>query len=679
MSKEAAALLAQFFMFRIKVISLLLLVTTVLSAQTMLGGAGMSSSGKKYDPFDNNVRVWTIDPRYGTADTIVIDTAIRNHQDRRPEMDYSIANAWNGNMGSPLQSKIFFDRYYDQFTHKLRAKSDNMFADAYEAYTILPEDVRFYDSKQPFSQLAYRTAFPTHQEEDYLKALLTVNANKYVSFGGLCNFIYGRGQYRNQSSNMVNGGFWARYTGKPYELNAAAMFNSYKNLENGGISDLNYILGGSGIDAQSLPVNMNGAQSKYHDYCFLLNHRYRIGKYVLDTISDDSVHAYYQPIVVIAHGFRAEETKRHYFENTVPASMNYANNFYSDEMTHDSTAYWTITNTLSATLDESFNKKAKFGLSAFIEYEVRHYGVGYACKVDTATKFTETLHNLCAGAIWSKNQGKYIKYNFNGKVYFFGERIGNFDVNGDVKGIIPFKSKKDSAEIGNMDISAGASFSRTSPYHLYYNYYSNHFCWENNEFINPLTLDVHGRVNVNVAGQEISVGVGFRNLTNYIYLNDAAMPAQVDGNVQVLSVDAMLNLKAWLFHLDTKAVYQLTSNKEALPLPDLALYTNFYFMHQFWKKVLTLQIGVSLAYHTEYYANVYVPALGQFRTQHEQLIGNYPDMNVYATLHVKTIRFFLQYAHLNNGLFGGNNCMSMTGYPINPGTFQMGLSWNFWN
>jgi len=667
-------------MFRIKVILPLLLVASMLSAQTMLGGgAGTSSTGKKYDPFDNNVRVWKIDTRYGTADTIVVDTTIRNHQDNRPEMNYSIANAWNGNMGSPLQSKIFFDRYYDQTYHKLRAKSDNMFAEAYEAYTILPEDVKYYDTKQPFAQLAYRTAFPTHQEEDYLRSLITLNANKYLSFGGLCDFIYGRGQYQYQSSNMVNGGIWARYTGKPYELNAAIMFNYYKNRENGGVSDLNYILNGSGIQASSMPVKMSGAESKYRDYCYLLNHRYRIGKYMIDTISDDSVHAYYQPIVVIAHQFRAEDVKRHYFESNIPGSMGYEYNNYSNDMTHDSTAYWTITNTISATLDETFNKKAKFGLSAFLEYEARHFGVGYACKTDTATKIDETLHNLCAGAIWSKNQGKYIKYNFNGKVYFYGERIGNFDVNGDLKGMIPFRSKKDTVDKGNMDISAGASFSRTSPYHLYYNYYSNHYCWENNEFSNPLTLDVHGRINVHVAEQEISVGVGFRNLTDYIYLNDNAMPTQVDGNVQVLSIDAMLNLKAWLFHLDTKAVYQLSSNKEALPLPDVALYTNFYFMHQFFKKVLTLQIGVSLAYHTEYYANVYVPALGQFRTQHEQLIGNYPDMNVYVTFHAKTIRFFVQYAHLNNGLFGGNNCMTMPGYPINPGTFQMGLSWNFWN
>lgn len=652
--------------------------TECLWAQfSSLGVATTDAGKKKYDPFDNSVRVWTIDTRYGTADTCVVDTAIQNHHDNRPDNNYSIANSSNGNLGSPIESKIYFDRFYNR-DNRLRAKSDNMFARAYEPYTILPEEMKYYDSRHPFAQLAYRTAFPVNREEDYVRALLSLNANKFINFGGLCNFIYGRGQYQYQSSNMVNGGFWFRYTGKPYEMNISVMFNSYKNRENGGIADNSYILDRSGVSAENMPVRMQSAQSKYRDFCYLLNHRYRVGRYVEDSISPDSTHVYYQPIVVFAHAFRAEDVRRHYIETSVPSGL-YDNNFYSDRATHDSTAYWTITNTISATLDESFNKKAKFGLSAFVEYEVRHYGVGYRSPTDTVTTRRATLHNLCVGAIWSKNQGKYIRYNVNGKVYVVGERIGNFDVNGDLRGMIPFRTKRDTASRGGLEISVGASFARSKPYYLYYGYESNHYQWDNPDLRNPLTLDIHGRVKVQVAGQKIGVGVNFHNVTNFTYLNDQAMPAQTPGSVQVLAIDADLRLKAWLFHLDAKAVYQISGNRDVLPLPDLALYGNFYFMHTFFKKVFTLQVGIDLRYHTAYYANVYVPALGQFRTQHDMLIGNYPDMSVYITFHAKTIRFFVEYAHFNNGLFGGRNSLSMPGYPINPGTFQMGLSWNFWN
>lgn len=647
-----------------------------LSGQFPEGGS-FSPTAKKYDPFANDVKTWKIDGRYGVADTLEIDSVVRSHQDNRPDNNYSIANSWNGNLGSPMESKVFFDRYYDS-RHLLRHKSENMFSSAYDAYTILPEDMQYYDSHHPFAQLAYRTAFPINREEDYVKALFTMNANKFISLGGLCNFIYGRGQYKNQSSNMVNGGFFFRYTGKPYELNLSVMFNDYKNRENGGIEDNSYILAARDIEAINMPVNFEGAQSKYRDYCYHLNHRYRIGRYMEDSITADSSHVYYQPIVVLAHQFRAEDVKRHYYESVMPQDF-YENCYYSETATHDSTAYWTITNTISATLDESFNKKAKFGLSAFVEYEVRHFGVGYKGSEDTATVLKKTLHNLCVGAIWSKTQGKFIKYNFNGKVYLAGERTGNFDVNGDLKGIIPFKIKRDSVNKNGLEVSAGASFSRTSPDWLYYNYYSNHFVWDNPDLKNPLTLDIRGRVGLTVAEQELEFGVNFRNVTDYTYLNEFAMPSQYDGNIQVLAIDAKLNLKAWLFHLDTKAVYQMTSNKDVLPLPDIALYSNFYFMHSIFKKVLTLQVGVSVRYHTTYYANVYIPALGQFALQKEQEIGNYPEMNVYLNFHVKTLRFFVQYYNFNKGLFGGSNYLSMSRYPINPGTFQLGFSWNFWN
>ena len=176
--------------------------------------------------------------------------------------------------------------------------------------------------------------------------------------------------------------------------------------------------------------------------------------------------------------------------------------------------------------------------------------------------------------------------------------------------------------------------------------------------------------------QNISVGVQFENISNYIYYDHLAKPAQYDGNIQVLAIDATINLKAWRFHLDNKFVYQLTSNSEILPLPTLALYSNLYFKQKFFK-VLTFQVGVSCRYHTAYYGNTFMPATGIFYLQDKQLVGNYPEMNVYANFHLKRMRFYVQYYHWNKGLFGGNNYFSMPLYPINPGTFQFGLSWTF--
>lgn len=622
----------------------------------------------KKDTVVNDIKVWCVDDRYGVADTVLIDTLVTSYQDNQPINNFSIANAWNGNLGSPVESKIYFDR-------RFHARED-MFVRAYRPYLVMPDNVRYFDTKRPFSQLVYRSALPTYREEDYLKVLLTMNANKYVNVGGLCNFVYGRGQYQNQSAQVLSGGFWTTYTGQRYELVASVMFNSIKNRENGGITDNNYIIdpeaviGTGSIQANNIPVNMNQTQSMYRNHNYFFSHRYNVGREVERKVEDDGEKTVteFQPIMTFTHTFRAEDSRRKYIETDSITGNFYANNYYSGQYSKDSTAYWSIRNTLAVTLNEKFNRLMRFGLSAFVEYDLRHYGMGY----DTITTSSGLYHNLIVGAELSKREGKYIKYNVNGEVYLLGPHIGEFNIDGDFSGFFNIAGEP-------LTVTTGAGFSNFSSYWQYsHGYFSNHFKWDTLDFRKLLALDIRGRVAL--SKRDISVGVTFQNLTNYVYLDKECMPAQYDGNIQLLAVDLTANLRAWKFHLDTKLVYQLTGNREILPLPDVALYGNLYYKDKFFK-VLTFQLGVSVRYHTAYYANRYMPALGQFYLQDEVLIGNYPEMNVYANFHLKTVRFFVQYYHFNKGLFGDNvrNYLSMPNYPINPGTFQFGLSWNFWN
>ena len=619
---------------------------------------------EKKDTVKREIKTWTVDDIYGIADTVVIDSLITSYQDNQPINNYSIANSWNGNLGSPLESKIYFDR-------KVSSRED-MFERAYAPYLIKPSDVRYYDTKQPFSQMVYRSAFPLQNEEDYFKIMLTLNANKHLNVGGLCNLIYGRGQYQYQSSNMLNGGFWTTYTGKQYEVVSSVMFNSFKNRENGGISDNNYILNPQySIQASNIPVNFSNVQSAYRNFNYFFNHRYKLGREMerkaKSVLGVDSTYTEYVTIMTLTHTFHAEDVARKYVEESVPMGF-YANNYFSNSYTKDSTAYWSIANTFAVTLEEEFNRLMRFGLSAYIKYDIRHYGMGVKNREDTLRFDNSYSHNLILGANLFKREGKWVKYDIDGRIYLVGQHIGEFDLDGR----FDFEFNVGREPLGIM---AAAGFRNYSEYHQYRYYESNHFKWSDLDFNNSLALDIKGRIGL--PRRDISIGVQFQNITNYVYLNEKCMPTQHNGNVQVLAVDLLAKLRAWRFHLDVQAVYQLTGNRDVLPLPDVALYGNFYYMDKFFK-VLTVQLGTSVRYHTEYYGNAYMPALGQFYLQKEVLIGNYPEMNVYANFHLKTVRFFVQYYHLNKGLFGGTNYLSMPYYPINPATFQFGLSWNFW-
>ena len=312
-----------------------LLVVGMLVSALMFGQfRGLPTSVAKKDTVKREIKTWTVDDIYGLADTVVIDSLITSYQDNQPVNNYSIANSWNGNLGSPLESKIYFDR-------RVSSRED-MFERAYAPYLIKPSDVRYYNTKQPFSQMVYRSAYPIQNEEDYFKIMLTMNANKYVNVGGLCNLIYGRGQYLYQSSNMLNGGFWTTYTGKNYEIVSSVMFNSFKNRENGGITDNRYItdpqsiIGASSIQARNIPVNMTNSQSAYRNFNYFFNHRYRICREVerrvkvdsllTDTLIMDSTYIEYEPIMTFTHTFHAEDVVRKLVDESMPGGF-YDNNF----------------------------------------------------------------------------------------------------------------------------------------------------------------------------------------------------------------------------------------------------------------------------------------------------------------------------------------------------------------
>jgi hypothetical protein len=178
-------------------------------------------------------------------------------------------------------------------------------------------------------------------------------------------------------------------------------------------------------------------------------------------------------------------------------------------------------------------------------------------------------------------------------------------------------------------------------------------------------------------------GIGFafnaniENISNLVYFNKNAVPQQDDGNVQVLAARLSQDFRLGKITLENQAVYQLSSNQSILALPAITLYHNLYY-RDLWFKVLSVQAGVDVRYHTLYNAPAYMPATGQFHVQDEIKIGNYPQMNVYVNAHLKRTRFFVQYYHLNSLLMKGDY-YSMPYYPLYPAQLRMGLTWNFYD
>lgn len=612
----------------------------------------------------SDVISWHLTDEYlGFTDTIAVDTAIINFQNNDPVLRFGIENSYNGNLGSPIQSKIYFDNN--------KNKTDYLFSKSYDLYTITPSDVKFYNTKTPFSLLTYRTGGASYHEEDYLKGLFTFNVNKNLNIGLLANYIYARGTYSNQASKLFNGAIWTVYDSKHYSCNAAIILNHFNTQENGGISDIRFItdpssVSGAGISAENIPTNLTNAYNMFRNDIYYYHHKYKIGNDKEIEIAPDSFITEFIPILGISHTIKFEHARRRYYEDNVINTEFYSHNYLNDTFTNDSSSYLSLKNNIAVTLEEAFNKKLKFGISAFLQHEFQRHELF----IDTIPNRTY-CNNLKVGGAIFKEEGSIFKYNVKGDVIIVGDRIGDFDIKGNFN--TSFRIKNDTT----MTISVDAKVNNQKPTYFLRDYISNHFQWRNS-LKSTFKSGVEGYIRYPNKYADIKLGVNFENITRYIYFDTNALPKQYDGNIQVLSVNGKLNFHAWKFHLENDIAYQLSSNKEVLPLPDVALFSNFYYIDKFFK-VLTFQLGVSLRYHTSYYAPSYMPATGQFHNQNTTKIGNYPFLSAYVNCHLKKVRFFVQVHNLLESAIEGKNYFSMPNYPLSPLTFRFGLAWAFYD
>ena len=70
----------------------------------------------------------------------------------------SLGTAYQGNMNHVWQAKLFFDRP--------RRVGDFFYTDGYYRMLYTPEEVRFYDTKTPFTFVRYQRNFKTNESED---------------------------------------------------------------------------------------------------------------------------------------------------------------------------------------------------------------------------------------------------------------------------------------------------------------------------------------------------------------------------------------------------------------------------------------------------------------------------------------------------------------------------------
>lgn len=623
---------------------------------------------------------WKVIPPLGVREEATIDTLHTNFAQEQVPSEISDAYATTGNYGAEGYNLIYFEREpYSEF----------FFRDALYPWIPSEKTMRFYNTRIPMTLLSYTTGGGKENTQDRLKGTFSGNVNRKAQIGALIDYIYSKGSYDYQAAKNLVWGFSGSYIGDRFEFQG--YYNHYNsvNKENGGITDDRYITdpaavqgGSTSVNTKTIPTNLTAAHTRVKGGELWLNSRYKIGFWEdnYDEETDSLISSDYIPVTAFTWTLKYNQNSHEFINTSTTQDRDFWENTYlGTEGTHDLTTYWRLRNTFGISLMEGFNKYAKAGLSAFITHEIQSYTqmqdtippgmeieglTPYPYATPIPHKATENF--LWAGAQLTKQQGSLLNYEATAEIGIAGRAAGEIKLSGDL--FTHIRLFGDTVTVG-----AFGRFYNTSPHYLFNNYISNHFIWQN-DFSKTRRFRAGGSLTIPHTGTFLTAGI--ENVQNLIYFNDKALPTQYGGNIQVFNAQLHQNFHFKALHWENRVTYQTTSDDVALPLPNLAVYSNLYVT--FKVATLHVQLGVDCDYYTKYKSVAYQPATMTFYNQREVECGNYPFVNAYINMKLSKTRFYLMMSHVNQGMCG-NNYFSMPGYPLNPRRFQMGLSVDFAN
>ncbi len=627
--------------------------------------------------------VWKITPRLGERVFLPMDTLLSDFHQKNLVDGQSVAMGYLGNIGSPAQSKIFFDR---------PESSRFIFEDAMYLWRKKPGDQYFMNTKVPYTNVTYLSGGGGQSTENKLQTELSMNMGKKLNVGFDFDYVYSRGFYQYLSNKQMSYDFYASYIGDKYKMHAFFHNNNFTNVENGGISDTLYITNpdaqsvkatGYGGKSLDIPVRMQNTWNKMRGRNLYITNRYDLGNDEEEYVVNDSTKAWrkkanYVPLASAIFTTHYTDQRRSFKSNYQfidrlyepyyqQLGQNQEDPKYSSAI-DDYMSYYSFKNTAALAMNEGFRNWTKFGLTAFIEYDMRKYQMPGELP-GMFERFSDDA--LTVGGVLSKEKGKYLRYRASGELNLM--EGNDYKLEGEIETMLNLFGK-------NVSAKANAYVKSIRPSFFQRNFSSKYWSWRESEtnYDNTNRVYIGGEINLpELSFSKTRISGGVETINNYIYFDKDKLQQQHRSDVQVLSLRLDQNLKYGIFNWDNQIVYQKSSNLDVMPLPELSLYTNLYLTTKI-AKVMTLQLGADAHFHTKYYMPGYEPLTMQFYNQKDMELGSFPVVSAYINLHLKYTRFFLMMYNLADGM-GNKESFSLYRYPVNPRIFKLGIAWRFNN
>jgi hypothetical protein len=588
---------------------------------------------------------WTMDPDFGKVTSAgVPDTTFNYRFHDYPFLRRDVNATWLGVAGSPVLSYNWFQRRSDEGVE---------FYDAQESWSYSHRTLPHWNTKVPYTELGYfGTLFAGDEKEsDNLHIFTSQNITPALNVSLLFDRYGGGGILPEEETVNKTTVVQANYLGKRYTMHAGYIYNMVSRHENGGITDVTWIQDTT-VDGRDIKVVMNNARSKIKKNTVFLDQQLRIPFNFINNIRArrDSTYTFDAEDENITTAFigHSSEFSTYTRKYTDAIGNETGAAFYNDVFRYgtasaDSMRVMRLDNKVYLRLQpwssEGFVSKLDVGIGDYLKQYFDSTSV-------RPTNHVENSMYLYAGAEGQLRGNAF----WNAKAHYvlLGHDFGDFDVEANAEfRFYPFRRARKSP----VSLSAHFDTELREPTYYQQHVNANHYSWDN-AFGKISTTRIQGRIEIPY--WKMSADVGYALLGNNLYYDTQGIIRQNGTPMSVLSASLRKEFVLGPVHLDHRALLQVSSNPEVLPLPTAAF--NFRYYLQFVvqrdeqrRNVMVMQVGADAYANTPWYAPAWNPNLGVFHNQDQRQYTNGPYFDVFVNVQWKRACVFIKYQNAAGG------------------------------
>ncbi len=575
-----------------------------------------------------------------------IDNSLTGFQNYLPK--YNL-----GNVGLPI-SDLFYTQPQNQYGLGFNYWKNNC-----RNYFYTPENLKFYNTRSPFSDLFYVAGT---KKEGVFKMTFSYNIKKNWNVTVNFSRIRSEGTYVQQKTLDNFLAVSSNYKSKKnrYWLLASVIYNSCRNVENGGVKNDSTFENAGVANTQISSVGMNLSLSKrsVKSKSATIKQYLNFGRKSNDTASSGSIIPGSR--LVLTSSFEGESMM---YEDDALTDGFYRNFYYrSDSIkTFDTTYTYKLGNELEwKRVDNGLHR----GLQDMIGYSA---GIKDEFVKIKQREIDTTFNNIMVNAaLYNTYSNNKFWWRLSGKYVLSGYNSGDYNAS-----IVLRKKLADSL----LTVTLSGNIQSSAPDFIYNRYLSNNFKWSNN-FDKTQMWRIGG--DAEIKKYKFDIGADFKVYNNVLYFDNYALAREFKGQIPLFTAFVKKDFKLLNWHLNNTIIYQYVPDSMVIRVPTFVLNHSLYYENDLFKGALHLQIGAGVNYSSAYYADAYMPATGEFYLQSEKKYGNYPFIDVFLNARIKAVRVFVKVDHVNSG-FMGNTYMITPHYPMNDRLFKFGISWRFWD